>query len=72
MGAGARFCRAGRGMGAGRGSRLCVAEPPKLLSYRSTCLPLDTKYSREDTKLHSSVEHTPRENLKIHIFPLGP
>ena len=46
-----------------------VVEPPNLMPPRSTCLPLDTKYSREHTKLHSSVEHTPGENPKIHIFP---
>ena len=48
-----------------------VAEPHNLMSPRSTCLSLDTKYSREDTKLRSSVEHTTRENLKIHIFLSG-
>ena len=42
-----------------------------LIPPRSTCLPLDTKYSREDTKLRGSIEHTPWENLKIHIFPSG-
>jgi hypothetical protein len=31
--------------------------PPK-----STCLPLDTKYPRENTKLRDFVEHTAREN----------
>ena len=45
-----------------------VAEPPNLMPSRSTCLPLDTKYLRDDTKLRSSVEHTPRKNPKIHIF----
>ena len=45
-----------------------VAEPSNLMPPKSTCLLLDTKYSREDTKLHSSVEHTPRKNQKIHIF----
>ena len=48
-----------------------VAEPPNLMPPRGTCPPLDTKYSREDTKLRSSVEHTPRENSKIHIFSSG-
>jgi len=48
-----------------------VAELPNLMSLRSTYLPLDTKYSIEDTKLCSSVEHTPRENSKIYIFPSG-
>ena len=48
-----------------------VAEPPNLISSRSTCLSLDIKYSRDDTKLHSSVEHTSKENSKIHIFPSG-
>ena len=51
--------------------RLTVVEPPNLMPPRSSCIPLDTKYSREDTKLHSSVEHTPRENSKIHIFLSG-
>ena len=50
---------------------LSVAEPPNLMPPRSTCLPLDTKYSRNDAKLRSSVEHTPRENPKIHIFSSG-
>ena len=45
-----------------------VAETPNLMPPRSTCLSLNTKYSREDTKLRSSVEHTPWENPKIHIF----
>ena len=45
-----------------------VAEPPNLMSPRSIRLSLDTKYSRKDTKSRGSVEHTPRENLKIHIF----
>ena len=49
----------------------CVAEPPNLMPPRSTCLPLDAKYLREDTKLRGSVEHTPRENPQIHIFPSG-
>ena len=48
-----------------------VAEPPNLMSPRSTYLPLDTKYSREDIKLRSSVEHTLRENSKFYIFPSG-
>ena len=48
-----------------------VAEPPNPMPPRSTCLSLDTKYSREDTKLRSFVEHTLRENSKIYIFPSG-
>ena len=48
-----------------------VVEPPNLMPPRSTCLPLDTKYSRENTKLRSSIGQTPRENPKIHIFPSG-
>ena len=48
-----------------------VAEPPNLMPPRSICLLLDTKYSREDTKLRSFVEHTSRENSKIHIFSSG-
>ena len=51
--------------------RMTVAEPPNLMPPRSTCLPLDTKYSREDTKLRSYVKHTPRKNPKIHIFTPG-
>ena len=47
-----------------------MAEPPKLMSHRSARLPLDTKHSRENTKLLGSVEHTPRENPKIHIFAI--
>ena len=49
-------------------ARLIMAGPSNPMSPKSTCLPLDPKYSREDTKLCSSIEHTPRENLKIHIF----
>ena len=45
-----------------------VVEPPNLMPPRSTCLPLGIKYSREDTKLRSSVEHTTRESPKKHIF----
>ena len=45
-----------------------VAEPPNLMPPRSTYLPLDTKYSRKNTKLRCSVGHTPRENPKIHFF----
>ena len=48
-----------------------VAEPSNLMSLGSTYFSLDTKYSREDIKLHGSVERTPRENSKIHIFPPG-
>ena len=47
-----------------------VAEPPNLMPHRSACLPLDTKHSRENTKLLGSVGHTPGENPKIHIFAL--
>ena len=55
-------------MGAGR--LVTVAEPPNLMPHRSACLPLDTKHSRENTKLLDSVEHTPGENPKIHIFTI--
>ena len=48
-----------------------MVEPPNLMPPRSACLPLDTKHSREDTKLHGPVGHTPGENPKIHILPLG-
>ena len=48
-----------------------VTELPNLIPPRSTCLSLDTKYLREDTKSRGSVEHTLRENPKIHIFPSG-
>ena len=50
---------------------LPVAEPLNLMPSRSTFLPLDIKYSREYTKLHSSVQYTLRENSKIHIFSSG-
>ena len=36
---------------------LIVAEPPNLMPPKSTHLPLDTKYSRENTKLRGSVRH---------------
>ena len=48
-----------------------VAEPPNLMPPRSACLLLDTRHSREDTKLRSSIGHTPRKNQKIHIFTSG-
>ena len=48
-----------------------VVEPPNLMPPRSARLPLDTKHSRENTKLLGSIGHTPGENLKIHIFPSG-
>ena len=47
-----------------------VAEPPNLMPHRSACLPLDTKHSRENTKLLGSIGHTPGENPKIHIFAI--
>ena len=47
-----------------------VAEPPNLMPHRSAYLPLDTKHSRENTKLLGSVGHTPEENPKIHIFAI--
>ena len=47
-----------------------VVEPPNLMPHRSDCLPLDTKHSRKNTKLLSSVGHTPGENPKIHIFTI--
>ena len=47
-----------------------MAEPPNLMPPRSAHLPLDTKRSRENTKLLSSVGHTPGENPKIHIFAI--
>ena len=47
-----------------------VAEPPNLMPPRSACLPLDTKHSKENTKLHSPVGHTPGENPKVHIFAI--
>ena len=48
-----------------------VAEPPNLIPPMSAHLPLDTKHSKENTKLRGPVGHTPRENPKIHIFPSG-
>ena len=48
-----------------------MVEPLNLMPFRNTYLSLDNKYPRDDTKLHSFVEHTPRENSKIYIFPLG-
>ena len=47
-----------------------VAEPLNLMPHRSARLPLDTKHSRENTKLLGSVGHTPGENPKIHIFAI--
>jgi len=44
-----------------------VAEPPNLMPLRSARLLLDTKHSRENTKLLGFVGHTPGENPKIHI-----
>ena len=48
-----------------------VAELSNLMLSRSTYLPLDTKYSRKDIKLHGPIGHTPGENPKIHIFSSG-
>ena len=45
-----------------------MAEPPNLMPSRSARLPLDTKHSKENTKLLGPVRHTSRENPKIHIF----
>ena len=47
-----------------------VAESPNLMPHRSACLPLDSKHSRENTKLLGFVGHTPGENPKIHIFAI--
>ena len=47
-----------------------VAELPNLMPPRSARLPLDTKHSRENTKLLGSVEHTRGENPKILIFAI--
>ena len=47
-----------------------MAEPPNLMPPRSACLPLDTKHSKENTKLHGPVGHTTGENPKIHIFAI--
>ena len=47
-----------------------MAEPPNQMPLRSACLPLDAKHPKENTKLLGSVEHTPRENPKIHIFAI--
>ena len=54
-----------------RFTKVDVVEPPNLMPHRSACLPLDTKHSKENTKLLGPVRHTSRENLKIHIFPSG-
>ena len=48
-----------------------MAEPPNLMPPGSACLPLDTKLTKDDTKLLGSVGHTPGENPKIHIFTSG-
>ena len=47
-----------------------VVEPPNLMPPKGACLPLDTKHSRENTKLLGSIRHTPEENPKIHIFAI--
>ena len=47
-----------------------MAEPHNLMPLRSACLPLDTKHSRENTKLLGSVGHTPGKNQKIHNFAI--
>jgi len=52
-------------------SNKSVVEPPNLMPPESVRLPLDTKHSRENTKLLGSVGHTLGENPKIHIFPSG-
>ena len=51
-------------------SMTSMAELPNLIPHRSACLPLDTKHSRENTKLLGFVGHTPGENPKIHIFAI--
>ena len=47
-----------------------MVEPPNLMPPRSARLPLDTKHSKEDTKLLGFVGHTTGENPKIHIFAI--
>jgi len=45
-----------------------MAEPPNLMPLKGTCLPLDTEYPSEDTKLRSSVEHTQGRTRKSIFF----
>ena len=52
-------------------SAAVVVEPSNLMSHMSACLLLDTKHSRENTKLLGSIGHTTGENPKIHIFAVG-
>ena len=54
---------------AGHGG-VAVVEPPNLMPPRSACLPLDTKHTKENTKLLDSVGHTLGENPEIHIFAI--
>ena len=56
---------------AGSSSSPNVAEPPNLMPPRSARLLLDTKHSGEDTKLHGSIEHTPKGEPKNPHFPSG-
>ena len=44
-----------------------MAEPPNLMPPRGARLPLDTKHSKENTKLLNSIGYTLGENPKIHI-----
>ena len=58
-------------MSSRRSSRsMSVVEPPNLMPPRGAHLPLDTKHSKENTKLLGSVGHTLGENPKIHIFTI--
>ena len=50
--------------------KAAMAEPPNLMPHRSTYLLVDTKYSKKDTKLRSSVDHTPRKNQKNPHFSI--
>ena len=50
--------------GGSKGISASVTEPPNLIPHRSACLPLDTKHSRENTKLLDSVGAHPRGEPK--------
>ena len=47
-----------------------MAELPNLMPPRSSCLPIDTKHSGENTKLLGFIGRTPGENPKIYIFAI--
>jgi hypothetical protein len=64
-------CTTGNGGSTSISEAALVAESPNLMPSQEYLSSIRHKYSRENTKLRDSVEHTTKENSKIHIFTSG-